>query len=111
LSRDLDRSLDVSDRIAGRRPSGYRALVYQGTGHTVDLSLARGFAYESSMMADDAPNISRTGRGDLVEIPPHWGTDVWVATLDEIARHVLAERDRGAGIRVERFPCYTERQQ
>ena len=36
--------------------------------------------------------------------------DVWFATLDQIARHVLAERDRGADIRVEHFPYYTERQ-
>ena len=36
--------------------------------------------------------------------------DVWFATLDEIARHVLAERDRGADVRVEEFPYYAERQ-
>ena len=179
---DLDRSLDAFDRIVGRRPSGYRAPVYQVTEHTVDLLLERGFVYESSMMADDVPYLVRTGRGDLVEIPPHWGNDdwppfahyeeigymmpvrgpseglapffeefeaayetggfwmavvhpfltgrlarwrvmerwlegvlergdVWFATLDQIARHVLAERDRGADIRVERLPYYTERQQ
>jgi hypothetical protein len=165
----------------GHRPGGYRAPVYQVTEHTVDLLLERGFVYESSMMADDLPYLLRTGRGDLVEIPPHWGTDdwppfahyeeigymmpvrgpseglapffeefeaahqtggfwmavvhpfltgrlarwrvmerwledvlgrgdVWFATLGEIAAHILAERDRGADIRVEDFPYYTEPQ-
>ncbi len=88
-------SLDAFGRIVGRRPTGYRAPVGQASEHTVDLLLARGFAYESSMMADDVSYLLRTARGDLVEI----------------ARHVLAERDRGADIRVEQFPYYTERQQ
>jgi peptidoglycan/xylan/chitin deacetylase (PgdA/CDA1 family) len=92
---DLDRSLDAFGRIVGRRPTGYRAPVCQASEHAVDLLLARGFAYESSMMADDVSYLLRTARGDLVEI----------------ARHVLAERGRGADIRVEQFPYYTERQQ
>jgi hypothetical protein len=29
------------------------------------------------MMADDVPYLLRATGGDLVEIPPHWGTDDW----------------------------------
>jgi ABC-type nitrate/sulfonate/bicarbonate transport system ATPase subunit/peptidoglycan/xylan/chitin deacetylase (PgdA/CDA1 family) len=180
-AQDLDRALGAFDRVVGVRPGGYRAPVYQVTEHTVDLLLERGFVYESSMMADDVPYLLRAAGGDLVVIPPHWGTDdwppfahyeeigymmpvrgpseglapffeefeaayetggfwmavlhpfltgrlarwrvmerwlegvmkrgdVWFATLGEIAAHVLAERDRGADVRVEDFPYYTERQ-
>ncbi len=73
----LDRCLDVFDRIVGRRPVGYRAPVYHLTNHTPELLIERGFAYDSSMMADDLPYLLETPAGLLAELPPHWGNDDW----------------------------------
>ena len=35
------------------------------------------FKYDSSMMADDIPYEIKTPKGNLYEIPVHWGTDDW----------------------------------
>lgn len=76
-AQDLDRSLEAFDRVVGIRPTGYRAPVYQVTNDTVRLLLERGFRYDSSMMADDAPYALQAAEGTLFEIPPHWGCDDW----------------------------------
>jgi len=76
-SEDLDRCLDTFDRIVGQRPRGYRAPVYQVTNDTPRLIAEKGFAYDSSMMADDEPYIMECEGRTLVEVPPHWGIDDW----------------------------------
>ncbi|MEM7253603.1 MAG: polysaccharide deacetylase [Pseudomonadota bacterium] len=75
--RDLDRSLEAFERVAGHKPVGYRAPVYQITNELPDLLLDRGFKYESSMMADDDPYLLDVSGRLLAEIPPHWGVDDW----------------------------------
>jgi hypothetical protein len=43
----------------------------------IDLLIAHGFLYESSLMADDIPYLMKTKKGELWEVPVHWGTDDW----------------------------------
>ena len=75
---DLDRALEAIAAFAGYRPRGYRAPVYLLTNDTPRLLADRGFAYDSSMMADDNPYALRLADGrSLIEIPPHWGIDDW----------------------------------
>jgi hypothetical protein len=63
--------------MTGRKPRGYRAPVYNANQATIDLLIEHGFTYDSSLMADDIPYLMRTGRGELYEMPPHWGSDDW----------------------------------
>ena len=68
--RDLiERASDIIERASGRRPCGYRAPYYAVTEQTVNLLIDAGFAYESSLFADDVPLLLDNGHGDLVEIP------------------------------------------
>lgn len=74
---DLDRAMEALAAFSGTRPRGYRAPVYQLTNDTPGLLADRGFAYDSSMMADDDPYALDLGGRSLIEIPPHWGIDDW----------------------------------
>ena len=95
----LDRALEVHERIAGRKPRGYRAPVYNITQTVLDLLIERGFSYESSMMADDIPYVLKTAQGELYEVPVHWGTDDWppFAHYDEIG-YMMPVRGPSAGL-------------
>lgn len=74
----IDRALDALDQVAGVRPSGYRAPMWEINRHTPDLLVERGFAYDSSLMDSDVPYVlGAEGGGDLVEIPCHWALDDW----------------------------------
>jgi peptidoglycan/xylan/chitin deacetylase (PgdA/CDA1 family) len=86
---ELARGNEAIRRVAGRGARGYRSPSWDLSPHSVDLLLAHGFAYDSSMMGDDyTPYYAR--RGDaielqqparfgqptaLVEMPIHWSTD------------------------------------
>jgi peptidoglycan-N-acetylglucosamine deacetylase len=98
---ELARGNAVIERVTGRRARGYRSPGWDLSPHTVDLLLAHGFTYDSSMMGDDYLPY-RVRRGDLcepgrpyrfgtetplVEMPISWSTDdyphfefVWTAT-------------------------------
>lgn len=85
----LDRGLEALQRIAGVRPVGYRSPSWDNSAHTVELLLARGFRYESSLMGSDfTPYWCRAGDApgpdgayrfgqtvDLVEMPVSWVLD------------------------------------
>jgi peptidoglycan/xylan/chitin deacetylase (PgdA/CDA1 family) len=86
MSRDqeaavLDRGLEALDRVAGIRPVGYRAPMWETTYATAELLLDRGFAYDSSLMDSDLPYelAERPGAGarSIVEIPVSWALDDW----------------------------------
>jgi peptidoglycan/xylan/chitin deacetylase (PgdA/CDA1 family) len=76
-------------RITGSAPRGYRSPSWDLSPHTVDLLLAHGFLYDSSMMAHDAlPYRARTGdvfpadgaakfgrSTGLIEMPVSWSLD------------------------------------
>lgn len=86
---ELVRATGCIERLAGRRPRGYRSPAWDLSPVTVDLLLKHGFDYESSMMGNDhTPYFAR--RGDrpgvdrpfvfgeetgLVEMPISWTLD------------------------------------
>jgi peptidoglycan/xylan/chitin deacetylase (PgdA/CDA1 family) len=75
----LRRSIEYITEASGGRPVGYRAPFWDFSAWTLDLVLAEGFRYDSSMMAMDQPyEIVADGRPTgLVEIPVH-------AILDDV---------------------------
>ncbi|MBO1907557.1 polysaccharide deacetylase [Microvirga sp. 3-52] len=73
----FERALEVHKRVTGRTPRGYRAPVYNVNQAVIDLLIARGFTYDSSLMGDDIPYLMRTSAGELWEMPVHWGADDW----------------------------------
>ena len=86
---DMIRASTAIERLTGRKPRGYRSPSWDLSEHTIDLLLAHGFLYDSSLMgADYLPY--RTRRGDvaklgkpyrfgeetpLIEIPVSWSLD------------------------------------
>jgi len=95
----LDRTFDVIKRLTGTAPVGYMAPWWELSRNSVELLMARGIRYDSSLMEDDyCPYYIRVGdswtkidyskkasdwmvpwqRGkevDLVEIPASWHLD------------------------------------
>tara|TARA_B100000989_G_scaffold218890_1_gene166926 strand:+ start:1297 stop:2181 length:885 start_codon:yes stop_codon:yes gene_type:complete len=73
----FERALLAHQKYCGGTPVGYRAPLYNINQQTVELLIAKGFRYDSSMMADDIPYRIETNKGSLWEMPVHWGTDDW----------------------------------
>lgn len=73
----FERALAIHMKRTGRKPRGYRAPVYNVTQQVIDLLVAHGFVYDSSLMADDIPYLMKTAKGEVWEAPVHWGTDDW----------------------------------
>lgn len=73
----FERALEVHVTMTGRKPRGYRAPVYSITPAMIGRLIEHGLVYDSSMMADDLPYLVETPKGELIEMPPHWGTDDW----------------------------------
>ena len=77
----LDRGLETLERVAGVRPVGYRAPMWEPTWSTPRLLAERGFLYDSSLMDADVPyelTVSGVrGVGSVVEIPIQWALDDW----------------------------------
>jgi peptidoglycan/xylan/chitin deacetylase (PgdA/CDA1 family) len=83
----LQLGLDALDRVAGVRPTGYRAPGVDVSVNTVDILVEHGFLYDASFSATDfEPYYLRSGdrfpaegpyefgkRVDLVGIPFSWG--------------------------------------
>ncbi|WP_314507410.1 polysaccharide deacetylase [uncultured Microbacterium sp.] len=73
----LDRGIEVLERIAGSRPVGFRAPLWDLNWRTPELLRARGFLYDSSLMDADVPYRLSTEGGSIVEVPIQWGLDDW----------------------------------
>ena len=71
----LDRGVKILEGITGARPRGYRAPSFGMSERTLDLLAERGFVYDTSLMADDAPYFVETSEGRLVELPVDWALD------------------------------------
>ena len=95
----FQRALEVHLKLTGRKPRGYRAPVYSITPAMVDRLIEHEFLYDSSMMADDLPYLVKTKKGEIIEVPPHWGTDDWppFAHFAEID-YLMPVRGPSAGI-------------
>src|SRR5437763_12061079 len=86
---DLIRANEAIARLTGRKARGYRSPSWDLSEHTVDLLLAHGFQYDSSLMGGDYwPYRARRGdraelgkpfhRGEetaLIEMPISWSLD------------------------------------
>jgi peptidoglycan/xylan/chitin deacetylase (PgdA/CDA1 family) len=96
LSRDEERAMiqrcaEAVERVSGAPPRGWRAPYWSLGAASLELIEKAGFAYESSLMADDyrlyrvrlgdrhsMTEGSRFGReGSLVEVPVSWALDDW----------------------------------
>jgi peptidoglycan/xylan/chitin deacetylase (PgdA/CDA1 family) len=77
----LDLGLKALRDVAGVRPDGYRAPMWEMNYHTPRLLADRGFSYDSSLMDSDFPYLlaasDAADAGTLVEIPVSWGLDDW----------------------------------
>ena len=87
----LQRSIDEIVRLTGAPPAGFRAPYWSLGPRTLELVVAAGFRYDSSLMADDY-RLHRVRLGDrhslvdgttwgpgseLVEVPVYWALDDW----------------------------------
>jgi peptidoglycan-N-acetylglucosamine deacetylase len=77
----LDLGLRALHEVAGVRPDGYRAPMWEMNFHTPKLLAERGFRYDSSLMDSDHPYVlavaGAQAAGTLVEVPVSWGLDDW----------------------------------
>ncbi|MCW5222968.1 polysaccharide deacetylase [Verminephrobacter aporrectodeae subsp. tuberculatae] len=73
----LHHSLASVEKITGIKPVGWRAPLYNYSHRSTDLLLEAGIAYDASLMGDDVPYLLRAQRGELLELPTHWGMDDW----------------------------------
>lgn len=107
----FQRALEVHVKLTGRKPRGYRAPVYSITPTMVDRLIEHEFLYDSSMMADDLPYLVKRYKGEIIEVPPHWGTDDWppFAHFAEID-YLMPVRGPSAGITpfIEEFEAMYE---
>ena len=67
-------SIRVLDRVAGKRPVGYRAPSWAFSNVTLTLAARSGFLYSSNLMDADEPYIHEYP-SDLVELPVSWVLD------------------------------------
>jgi peptidoglycan/xylan/chitin deacetylase (PgdA/CDA1 family) len=79
--RRLVRALEALDAVAGIRPAGYRAPMWE-LSHALPAILARhGIRYDSGLMDADHPYLlavsEEPGAPTIVELPVHWGLDDW----------------------------------
>jgi len=87
----LHRSSDAIGELTGAPPDGFRAPYWSLGPRTLELVAEAGFAYDSSLMADDY-RLYRTRLGDrhttadgtrwgaesaLVQVPVYWALDDW----------------------------------
>lgn len=86
---DLLRANEAIARLSGRKARGYRSPSWDLSEHTIDLLLAHGFLYDSSLMGADywpyrarRGDVARLGEpyrfGDetsLIEMPISWSLD------------------------------------
>ncbi len=77
----IDLGLKALWDVAGVRPVGYRAPMWEMNWHTPRLLADRGFIYDSSLMDSDHPYVlavpGSTNGTTLVEVPVWWGLDDW----------------------------------
>jgi peptidoglycan/xylan/chitin deacetylase (PgdA/CDA1 family) len=77
----LDLGLRALKDVAGVRPQGYRAPMWEMNYHTPALLAERGFTWDSSLMDSDHPYVLAVDGGPsaatLVEVPVSWGLDDW----------------------------------
>ena len=97
--RDLTmRSIDALERITGTRPVGIRTPSWDFNPHTMQILRDAGFAYDSSLMADDDcyELLDEGVPTGIIEIPVEWIRDdaaYLMALRDEPMRPWISPRD------------------
>jgi peptidoglycan/xylan/chitin deacetylase (PgdA/CDA1 family) len=80
---NLLRGLEALDRVAGVRPLGYRAPMWELSYRLPALLARHGFTYDSGLMDADHPYrlaVSREhGAPSIIELPVQWALDDWEA--------------------------------
>lgn len=71
------RAMDTLEKLAGRRPTGIRTPSWDFSENTLSVIEELGFAYDSSLMADDEPYelLADGRRTGVVELPVEWIRD------------------------------------
>jgi hypothetical protein len=80
----LTRSLAALQAVSGEKPAGWRAPLYNFSHRSGQLLLEAGLSYDASLMGDDVPYLIDTPRGELLELPSHWGMDDWPPFMHSI---------------------------
>jgi len=79
--RRLLRGLEALNEVAGVRPVGYRAPMWELTYRLPALLARHGFLYDSGLMDSDHPYLLATGpepgAPSIIELPGHWSLDDW----------------------------------
>ncbi len=77
--QELERGMQVIERLAGRPPVGYRSPSWDFSPRTLPLLREHGFLYSSNLMDHDAPYLhpDDLGGSPLVELPVQWLLDDW----------------------------------
>jgi len=79
--RRLLRGLEALHDVAGVRPVGYRAPMWELSYRLPALLARHGFLYDSGLMDADHPYRLATGPGEeaasIIELPGHWSLDDW----------------------------------
>jgi peptidoglycan/xylan/chitin deacetylase (PgdA/CDA1 family) len=79
--RWLLRGLEALDAVAGVRPVGYRAPMWELSYRLPALLAAHGFRYDSGLMDADHPYRlavgPEPGAPSIIELPGHWSLDDW----------------------------------
>jgi peptidoglycan/xylan/chitin deacetylase (PgdA/CDA1 family) len=79
--RRLLRGLEALHDVAGVRPVGYRAPMWELSYRLPALLAGHGFLYDSGLMDADHPYRLATGpeagAPSIIELPVHWGLDDW----------------------------------
>ncbi|TKD49970.1 polysaccharide deacetylase family protein [Sphingomonas baiyangensis] len=73
----MQRARDVLGEVSGREPVGFRSAHWDLSPHTIAIAADMGFAYDSSMMADDDcyELIAEGQPTSMVEVPVEWLRD------------------------------------
>lgn len=75
-----EKSAQVLELIAGKRPLGFRAPYWEWSTSTLGFLRRIGYLYDSSLMSDDQPYVlSENGAlTGIVELPVEWSLDDWM---------------------------------
>lgn len=79
LERRLLRGFEALDAVAGVRPIGYRAPMWELSAEMPAILARNGIRYDSSLMDTDVPYRLESGVSSIVELPVQWALDDWEA--------------------------------
>ena len=74
---ELELGLAALERLAGTRPTIFRAPWWETSTATFDLLLEYGFTCDSSLFDRDVPYRLGIGSSHIVEVPVSWALDDW----------------------------------